>query len=75
VLAECDHPVALITKNAMVERDLDLLAQWRRRSWRRSMSRLHIGPRHSPAHGAAPRRRGAGSRRSARCREPVCPPA
>jgi DNA repair photolyase len=26
VLAECDHPVALITKNALVERDLDLLA-------------------------------------------------
>ena len=26
VLAECDHPVALITKNAMVERDFDLLA-------------------------------------------------
>jgi DNA repair photolyase len=26
VLAECDHPVAIITKNALVERDLDLLA-------------------------------------------------
>jgi len=26
VLAKCNHPVALITKNAMVERDLDLLA-------------------------------------------------
>jgi DNA repair photolyase len=26
VLADCDHPVALITKNALVERDLDLLA-------------------------------------------------
>ena len=26
VLAECEHPVAIITKNALVERDLDLLA-------------------------------------------------
>jgi len=26
VLAECDHPVGIVTKNAMVERDLDLLA-------------------------------------------------
>jgi DNA repair photolyase len=26
VLAECDHPLAIITKNALVERDLDLLA-------------------------------------------------
>jgi len=26
VLAACDHPVAIITKNALVERDLDLLA-------------------------------------------------
>jgi DNA repair photolyase len=26
VLAECNHPVAIITKNALVERDLDLLA-------------------------------------------------
>jgi len=26
VLAACEHPVAIITKNAMVERDLDLLA-------------------------------------------------
>ena len=26
LLAECEHPVALITKNALVERDLDLLA-------------------------------------------------
>jgi DNA repair photolyase len=25
VLAECEHPVAIITKNALVERDLDLL--------------------------------------------------
>jgi DNA repair photolyase len=25
VLAECDHPAAIITKNALVERDLDLL--------------------------------------------------
>ena len=26
VLAECDHPVSLVTKNALVERDLDILA-------------------------------------------------
>ncbi|HTS54577.1 MAG TPA: PA0069 family radical SAM protein [Burkholderiales bacterium] len=26
VLAQCEHPVAIITKNALVERDLDLLA-------------------------------------------------
>src|SRR5215510_4846823 len=26
VLAECEHPVALITKNALIERDIDLLA-------------------------------------------------
>jgi len=26
VLADCNHPVAIITKNALVERDLDLLA-------------------------------------------------
>ncbi len=26
VLAECDHPVGIVTKNALVERDIDLLA-------------------------------------------------
>jgi DNA repair photolyase len=26
VLAECDHPFSIVTKNAMVERDIDLLA-------------------------------------------------
>ncbi|MCC6535288.1 MAG: PA0069 family radical SAM protein [Burkholderiales bacterium] len=26
VLSECDHPVGIVTKNALVERDLDLLA-------------------------------------------------
>ncbi len=26
VLAECEHPVGIVTKNAMVERDLDILA-------------------------------------------------
>jgi len=30
VLAECGHPVSLVTKNALVERDLDLLASMAR---------------------------------------------
>ncbi|MCC7486409.1 MAG: PA0069 family radical SAM protein [Burkholderiales bacterium] len=32
VLAECDHPVCIVTKNAMVERDLDLLAPMARKN-------------------------------------------
>src|SRR5262245_52049083 len=32
VLAECDHPVGIITKNAMVERDLDLLVPMARKN-------------------------------------------
>jgi len=32
VLAECHHPVAIVTKNAMVERDIDLLAPMARKN-------------------------------------------
>jgi DNA repair photolyase len=32
VLAECDHPVGIVTKGAMVERDLDLLAPMARKN-------------------------------------------
>ena len=32
VLAECDHPVGIVTKNAMVERDLDLLVPMARKN-------------------------------------------
>src|SRR6476620_1082127 len=32
VLAACDHPVAIITKNALVERDLDLLVPMARKN-------------------------------------------
>lgn len=31
VLSECHHPVTIVTKNAMVERDIDLLAEMARR--------------------------------------------
>src|SRR5690606_19347602 len=32
VLAECEHPVTLVTKSALVERDLDLLAPMARKN-------------------------------------------
>jgi hypothetical protein len=33
VMLETRHPFSLITKNALIERDLDLLARWRQWIW------------------------------------------
>jgi DNA repair photolyase len=33
VLAETKHPLSFITKSALIERDIDLLARWRANAW------------------------------------------
>jgi len=61
VLAECEHPMALITKNALVERDLDLLAQMGQRNLAQvflSVTTLdHEIARRMEPRASAPRRR------------------
>jgi DNA repair photolyase len=61
VLAACDHPVAIITKNALVERDLDLLAPMARKNLAQvyvSVTTLdHEIARRMEPRASAPRRR------------------
>ena len=33
VLHECEHPVALISKSSLIERDIDLLSEWLQDGW------------------------------------------
>jgi len=61
VLAACEHPVAIITKNALVERDLDLLAPMAQKSLAQvyvSVTTLdHDIARRMEPRASAPRRR------------------
>ena len=73
VLAACDHPLTIVTKSALVERDLDLLAPMAAKHWPASTSRSRRSIRSSRARSSrAPRRRSGGCRRSARWRTPAC---
>ncbi|WP_341648667.1 radical SAM protein [Thauera humireducens] len=73
VLLEARHPVSLITKSALIERDLDLLAELARHELVEVMVSVttlddalarRLEPRAAAPHG--------GSRRSAACMRPAC---
>jgi DNA repair photolyase len=73
VLAECHHPCTIVTKNALVERDLDLLVPMARERLVQvfvSVNSLdnHLAAKLEPA----PVHRIGVSRPSARWRKPVC---
>jgi DNA repair photolyase len=61
VMARCDHPLGIVTKNALVERDIDLLAPMARRNLVRvyiSLNNLDRGiARHLEPRCSAPERR------------------
>jgi hypothetical protein len=67
LLAECHHPCTIVTKNALVERDLDILVPMARENWCRSLSRsTRWTISWPPSSSHAPARRIGGSRPSAR---------
>jgi len=71
VLSACEHPVSIVTKSALVERDIDLLAPMAAKN----MARVYISITTSRGvWSRAHRPRAAASRRSARCRRPACRP-
>jgi DNA repair photolyase len=75
VLFECEHPVTITTKSAMVERDLDLLAPMARKNLVRvflSLATLdHELARRLEPRASAPRRRVEAMRRLAQAGVPV----
>ena len=77
VLAEARHPVGIVTKSALVTRDIDLLAPMAaRRPGPRLCLGHHARTRASPARWSrAPRHRTGAWRRSGSWRRPALPPA
>jgi DNA repair photolyase len=75
VLAECEHPCTLITKNAMIERDLDLLAPMAQKNLVQAFVSVttldHDLARRMEPRAAAPRRRLQAIRRLAAAGVPV----
>ena len=70
VLAQCDHPLTIVTKSALVERDIDLLAPMARKNLVKAfVSDHHAGPPAGADAGAA-RREPAAARRYAFARSP-----
>ncbi len=77
VLERAGHPVGIVTKSALVVRDIDILSRMAKRNLAkvgdlRDDARSEAGAHHGAA-GA--RRRRAGSTRSSNCRRPAFPPS
>jgi DNA repair photolyase len=76
VLAECEHPVTLVTKSALIERDLDLMGPMGRKNLAKVF--VSIGTldralaRKLEPRAASPQRRWTSSKP---CRARVCPAA
>ena len=76
VLERCGHPVGIVTKSALVLRDLDILARMAKRNLVKvALSVTTLDPKLARVMGAgAPPRRLAGWRRCGNWRLPACPP-
>ena len=73
VLERAGHPVGIVTKSALVMRDIDILARMAERNLVKvALSVTTLDPQ-ARAHrwSRAPRRRRAGSRRCGSCRRPA----